>query len=68
MGKHSKSHKRADTIKWLKGDISESTMGDVRKALAEYCHEEQINLRGKGKPAVTLKLLLPILRSYDVRW
>ena len=68
MGKHSKAYKRADTIKWLKGDISENTLGDVRKALAEYCHDEEINLRGKGKPAVTLKLLLPILRTYDVRW
>ena len=38
------------------------------KALAQYCHDEGIDVKKRGKPEVKLRDLLPIMRGYHDGW
>jgi len=68
MGKSKKDQMRVNALKWLKEDPSDNSKEKIRKALVQFLYEEELDLRKKGKPSVTLKQLLPILRNYDERW
>ncbi len=68
MGKNSKAEKRAAALRMLQGNLSDDTRDKVKKALAQYCHDEEIDVMKKRKLDVKLKDLLHVLRTYDERW
>ena len=68
MGKTSKKEERRNALKCLDEPPTNRMRDDVRKALAQYCHEEDVDVRKRGKPDVRLKDLLPIMRSYHSGW
>jgi len=68
MGKMSKKEERRNALKCLDEPPTDLMRDDVRKALAQYCHDEDIDVRKKGKLEVKLKDLLHIMRRDNDFW
>jgi len=68
MGKTSKKEERRNALKRLHDAPTNQQREDLKRALVQYCSEEGVEVRKRGRIDIKIKDLLPNMRKNNPFW